>query len=433
VQLISSLSSEYGNLVLSSDGKGGYTYTISENSPSIINLKTGEVVTDVFQYRYFADNGESSTAKLTVSIIGNQVDANGDPIFGEPDDTIYDNVDVEFNNRSADATPLNSNRNIKGHLYDSEDKDWFYLTSAGNEIITLEVCPAGTSCFGKKSWVLYVFDPDLLTLEMEERTFQFSRWVDETGTDKDLLENIIISTNAGTSNHMYLAYNLDYFEGALIGVVDPCFDTLNTVEIGVPEGPKDYLIAISSPLKGDADTGASNSCGQGSVILERPGLSASGLDAEGKAKTYETTEEFITAFPYSDDQYAIKITGTGLPPLNSEQAIASSSFFDPATSQVSIPIVRVNDQVYQATLSPTPSARSTDNAFKFILTAFDSLNVEEVINTYRATYNFENQQVMIPRVTDISTGRGYSVILQLQTSDDGASIWFEVINIVRIQ
>jgi hypothetical protein len=40
---------------------------------------------------------------------------------------------------------------------------------------------------------------------------------------------------------MYLAYDQGFFEGALIGIVDPCFDTLNTVDIGVPSGPRNYL------------------------------------------------------------------------------------------------------------------------------------------------------------------------------------------------
>jgi hypothetical protein len=118
----------------------------------------------------------------------------------------------------------------------------------------------------------------------------------------------------------YLAYKTRVFDGALIGIVDPCFGSRNTVDIRVPPGAKNYLIAISSPLKGDS--GDAESCGVGSVILEEPGRPVSGHEpsepddqgnpGEDKQKTYETTQEFIVVSPNSDDQYAIKITGTGL-------------------------------------------------------------------------------------------------------------------------
>ncbi|RLA16866.1 MAG: hypothetical protein DRQ62_15620, partial [Gammaproteobacteria bacterium] len=66
IQLNSSPSSEYGVLVVSADGI--YTYTLYSTAPSVINLKAGEVVTDIFNYQFFANSGESSTAILTVTI-----------------------------------------------------------------------------------------------------------------------------------------------------------------------------------------------------------------------------------------------------------------------------------------------------------------------------------------------------------------------------
>ncbi|WP_428356623.1 VCBS domain-containing protein [Methyloprofundus sp.] len=433
VVLTSTPSTDYGLFILQSDGS--YTYELYETSSIVVALTAGEIVNDEFNYQYFANSGESATAKLTVTIIGNPVDSNGDTIFDQPDDVPYDNVDVEFNNRSAQATPLNSGRNIKGHLYASSDKDWFFLSSAGDEIITLEVCPQGASCFGKKSWVLYVFDPDLLTPAMELRTFQFSRWVDETGTDKDLLGNTIISSNAGSSNHMYLAYRAGFFDGALIGIVDPCFDTLNTVDIGVPPGARNYLIAISSPLRGNGNSGTDDTkCGSGSVVLERPDLAASGLDAEGKAKTYTTTEQFITAFPNSDDQYAIKITGTGLNPLNTAEAIARSGSFNLTTGELTIPEVAIGEQRYQARLQETGrDSRSSDSGISFVMSAIEELTVEQVADAYHATYNPENQQVLIPRITDTNSGIGYSVILQYHTTNGTTDFWFDVVSIIEIK
>mgnify|MGYP005623847407 FL=1 len=456
IQLSSSPSSDYGVLVVSEDGK--YNYNLYLTSPNVIDLKAGEVVTDIFNYQYFADNGESSTANLTVTIIGNPVDSNGDTIFDQP----Y-NIDVEPNNRSAQATPLTSGKIIKGHLYDSEDKDWFSLSSAGDEKISLEVCPPGTNCFNKKSWVLYVFDSKRLK-ELNDQgrgengVYTFKRLIDETASTNDPSGVRIINGTAGTSNHMYLAYSLDYFKGALIGIVNPCFGTLNTVDIGVPAGKTDYLIAISSPLQGDA--GDSDTCGVGSVILQQAGEPAPGheapttttitiedpndpaktieeiIEVPGEPKSYATTEEHIVSFPYSDDQYAIKITGTGLiNPLNSKQAIARSSIFDSNTHTLHIPRVRINENIYAANLQQGLEDRSTENGINFILTDIEELSIEDVVEPYRATFNPNPKvlQVMIPRVTHKISGIGYSVVLQYHVATEDATAWFDVISIEEIQ
>jgi hypothetical protein len=65
-------------------------------------------------------------------------------------------------------------------------------------------------------------------------------------------------------------------------------------------------------------------------------------------RPYKTTSQHVIAFPYSDDQYAIKITGTGLNPLNSEEAIARSASYDPATGNLRIPKVKIADQYFNA-------------------------------------------------------------------------------------
>ncbi|MCK5354859.1 MAG: VCBS domain-containing protein [Methyloprofundus sp.] len=454
VLLTSSSTTDYGLLLLNPDGS--YTYELYETSTNVIELKAGEVVLDEFEYQYHANSGASTTAKLTVQIIGNPVDGNGDTVFGLPADEPYDNVDIEFNNRSVDATPLNSGRNIKGHLYDSGDKDWYALSSAGNEIITLEVCPKGASCFGKKSWVLYVFDSDLLAEynyikddgtignSMEEKKFTFRRWVTETGGDTDLLGNTIITrTEVGESNHMYLAYRADFFEGALIGIVDPCFDTLNSVDIGVGDGARNYLIAISSPLRGqdnvepgEQEAEGVSPCGAGSAVLETLSVSAGGRDIDSLGvefvRPYTTTRQYISVFPNSDDQYAIRITGTGLNPLLIEEAAARSASVYLEAGTLEIPRVRVGKDTYRATLELDKRAqKSNDNTLNFILSDLEALSVEEVVDAYRATYNPEDKTVMIPRVTDSNTGKGYSVILQYHANKDKA--WLEVISVQEIK
>lgn len=429
---------QYG-MITSFDSSGEYTYELFASTDAT-SLPDSGVGIDSFTYTIANERGQTDSARLII-------DVTLDPIFSQQsDDELYDNVDVEFNNRSAQAVSLISGRNIKGHLYNSSDKDWYSIGSAGNEIITIEVCPKGTSCFDKKSWVLYVFDSKELAKHdyideadgskgnsMEEHNFQYSRWIDETGTNRDLSGQEVISGSAGSSNHMYLNYRTGAFEGALIGIVDPCFDKLNTVDIGVGDGARDYLIAISSPLLGDGNSGTDESeCGAGSVVLEDEGRSAVGLDAEGKTKTYSTTEQGAIVFPNSDDQYTIKVTGTGLNPLQSETALERAAIYD--TEQLLIPSVRIGKTAYQATLDKQDQgARSAESPLKFVLADIEALSVDQVVDAYRATYNPENQQVLIPRVTDTETGIGYSVILQYHAASEGSNAWFDLVSATEIQ
>jgi len=436
--LNSSPASDYGTLLFNSDGS--FTYTLYKNAPSVNKLEAGEVVKDSFSYTLIDSFGQSATASLNVTIIGNPTDAGGNTVHEKPENEIYDNVDVEFNDRSADGTPLNSSRKIKGHLHHFDDKDWFFLHSAGNEIIKLDVCPQGSTCFGKKSWVLYVFDSTLLTPGMEELNFPFRRWVTDTGSDKDVLDNVILgSTWAGASNHLYLAYRSGFFDEALIGIVDPCFDTNNSVEIGVPPGERDYLIAVSSTLRGDEDQG-DDECGSGSVVLRKPGLPVVGLSSKGEPISYSTTEEYVAAFPFSDDQYTINVTGTGLDPLSpipplhpllSTSAIEKSSTFNGFSGELAIPKVKVDGKLYAAHLTrqyPTPS-----NTYKFALSELSQYGPEETADPFQATYNPANRQVLIPRVTDAGSGNAFSVVMQYHPAADGNAEWLEAIAITPIK
>lgn len=426
--LTSPLASEYGFIIFNSDGS--YTYTVYESSPAVLALLAGQVVVDSFNYVYSNADGQSSAATLNVQIIGNPVDGEGNTLFEQPANLPFDNVDVEPNNTSREATPLNSGLSMKGHLHDSGDKDWFVISSAGNEIITLDLCPPGSSCADKSGWVLYVFDSELFTPEMEQRTVPFLRWLDATGTVSDpfgvlRIDNPIIDE----SNHMYLAYRTGIFGDALIGIIDLCFGSSNTVDIGVDAVPRNYLIAISSPLQG-SDGG----CGAGSVLLQRPGFSVSGLNAEGETATYPTTEEYISVFPNNDDQYTVKVTTTGIHPLLSQEAQGRSSTFNADTGQLKIPKLRVLDSFYEANLSLQQyiEGNSDSNRIQFTLSDLDVLTVEEVADGFQATYNPENQQVLIPRVT-INTGEAYSAVLQYHPATAASEAWLEVLEVALIQ
>lgn len=419
VTLNGSPSSTYGYLVLNTDGS--YDYTLYEDSPEVLALTAGETITDSYTYNYTNLNGQTASAQLHIQIIGNPVDADGNTVFNPEEGDVFENVDIEFNDRSDVATPLNSGRNIKGHLYHSGDKDWYSLFSPGNEIIDIELCPQGSSCFDKGSWVLYVFDSDKLTPGMEERVYTFNRWVDETGE--------FIGT-AGSSDHMYLAYRSGFFEGALIGVIDPCFGESNSVEIGTGSGAKHYLFAISSPLKGDEGDG----CGEGSIVLERPGLNITSIDEEGNPKSFSTTEEYITAFPYRDDQYAIKVTSTGINPLLSETAKSRGSRYDPTNGNAIIPKIRIQEHLYEVFLSKNNlTPRSDDTSLSFSITEINTLSPDEIADAFQATYNPENQQIHIPVITIDGSTDSYSVVLLYHPATNNNDAWLETLEIKPIK
>jgi len=503
-------ASNYGFLILNQDGS--FTYTLHKNSKAVTDLTAGQVVIDSFQYIYSNNEGASATALLKITIIGNPVNGDGNTIFKQPAASPFDNVDIEFNNRSDKATPVNRGHNIKGHLYNSSDKDWFRITTEGNEIISLKMCPQGTDCYNKKSWVMYVFDSDLikkvitkdvygnpiyttngafdykygganapLIEQMENQNITLNRWADKTGSNTDINGNImfrnlstpskfilntelILKTDPALykasdvhpvkineSNHLYLAYNYGYFEGALIGIIDPCYDASNTVEIGIPlnilnanQGPfkpkpgastgtHDYFIAVSSPLARDqAD------CNKGSVVLKRPGPGAAGLDAFGKAATYATTEEYITAFPNSDDQYTINVdiiqkNNTPIPPLLSPAEQLKLPGFSTVTKSLIIPKVRVLDKLYSTNLTQLPSSRSANNTLRFAIASIEQLSPEVLADTYQATYNPDNNRVVLPRVAIDNTNQMYSVILQYYPKTDNSPAWLDIIAAELIQ
>jgi len=483
--LTSSVVGKYGYIIF--NGDGSFSYTLDSNSSGVIALKARELVADRFTYRYSDKLGNSVDSALNVSVIGNPVDNNGNTVFEQPEDTPFDNVDIEFNNRSAQSTPVNPGHNIKGHLYSSEDKDWYKITTTGNEIVSLRMCPQGAACFGKKSWVMYVFDSALMdktiardsggnpiydvqgnftyiptVVKMEDRTYSFFRWIDDTGSSVDLAGNNLFPSVIGSSNHMYLAYHAGYFEGALIGIIDPCYDTNDAVQVGVPNydfdangqsgkgsvnDTHDYFIAVSSPLLGD-----NGDCGNGSVVLNQAGRPALGNEAPtikdngdgtfstipGKAKTYTTTEEYIVSSPNSDDQYIINIdtikkNDISIPPL----ATAEEQFaiFNDTSRSLKLPKIRILDQLYEANLGQLTEevVLNAGGALKFGIENVDSLASDVLPDSYQATYDAEKQLVMIPKVIDENTGQAYSAILKFHPASDGNPAWLGVEQVTPIQ
>lgn len=425
VYLSSPPTTNYGSLTF--DSTGAYTYKLNNNSKALDSLGRGQTAEDVFSYTIQGQKGYTSSAKLTIHI-------NGNP------GASTDNVEIEINDRSRFATPLHSGQLMRGNLQTSGDKDWFSLASLGNEIIHLELCPQGSSCFNEKAWVLYVFDSDKLTQEIEEQTVPLHAFRNDT----------LHTLSTWQSNHMYLAMSAGLFDSSLIGVINPCFGDANSMDIGVGPDPKTYFVAISTPLLGDGNAepgtedleeGDNPGCGAGSVVLQREGPSFEETivvegepDEEGnptsttETKTVNTTQEYIVAFPYSDDQYSISATGTGVSPLSVKSADAA--IYDPEVKSLEIPSIRVMDNLYSAELSlQEPTERnSLDSAQKMVLMAIEQLDVELAGDPYQATYNPATNQVHLPQVIDKSTGEIYSVFLLYHGPSEGNNGWLEIID-----
>ncbi len=303
-------------------------------------------------------------------------------------------VEIEQNNRTAQATPITSSQIMKGHLQTSADKDWYSIRSLGNEIIHLELCPKGTSCYfgntsgaepelSSKSWVLYVFDSERFSNAMETQTFGLTRFIKETGE--------IVST--APSNHMYLALEQGFFNDALVGVIDPCYGNNNALDIGVGPGARTYFVAISTPLKRDGE-----GCNDGNVVLQKPGNKISVLDADGKPQSMDTVVEYISAFPFSDDQYSLTVARTGQNPITDGAVIPAT--YDAGVQMVHIPKVRIFDQFYTADLKYLPSDQGIQNPLQLLeLVNFYPLN-EPVTNVEvgYTTFNPDNNAVFVPKL-----------------------------------
>ncbi len=418
VSLQSSPISSYGYLEFNSAGE--FSYTVNERAPEVVALTAGQLLKDTFTYVIKAGS-KTKKATLTVTILGNP--ANNSSGVNTP----VQNVEVEFNNTRKEATQLNPGQLIKGHLYDSGDKDWYSINSSGNEIIHIEVCAKGSVCFDKKSWVMYVFDGDKLTDAMENAKHTLLRYRDDGG-------GVVGSYEA---DDMYLLYNSGAFEGALIGVVDPCFDTTNSVDIGTPKGARTYFVGISVPLKRDG-----KDCNDGSIILKKPGLPVSVFDPEtGKNKQVPTTLEYVSAFPNSDDEYDITVTNTGKNPLavsdGSAKSSESSAFtqvipvVNSKSRQLTIPKLRIANDVYSATLSYQGSllkkkpAKKVKLKVKKITKRLDSSSG----NAYEATVNPENNEVVLSTVRDKTTGITYSAVLKYHPKVGKKPRWLEAISV----
>ena len=312
--LVSNQVGNYGYIRL----EGGFIYySLDHTNPEVQTLSNGERLTDTFTYRLRATN-QARQATDTEATVTVQIVSRLGAVFNDG------NVEVEPNNTRATPTPLNHDQYMRGQLSSGEDRDWFSISTTGDEILHFELCPFGTSCYNQKGWVMYIFDADKLTDAMEYATVPLRAYHWKSGT--------ITVESTYLENQMHLLYSEGKFDvlsnglvtdSALVGIIDPCFGITNTLDIGKlgasPSAKHNYFVALSTPLErdGGAGTVGAGQCNKGSVILEKPyGKYDTGELTEAGRPIYEPgTLEYIALFPYSEDEYTFRYTRSNTSPL----------------------------------------------------------------------------------------------------------------------
>lgn len=388
------LDSPVGNFgFLDISAAGSFRYVMKNDLPQVQALGPNDVAEETFRYQIIMVGNIEVDAKLTVFILGNP-------------SVSFDNVEIEPNNNSAAASPTHvgnafqMGQHMRGQLSSSSDRDWFVFNSLGNEIINLELCPEGSQCKDEKAWVMYVFDADKFEAEgNEDKSVTLRTYIDRT--------NETLST--AQANHFYLLYDKGFFGDSLIGMIDPCFGDRRTLDVGVGPQPKNYLVLITSPLlrSSSLDPQINNDvegCGSGDVILER----VKSTFPDGT----KIIEQFIVAFPFSDDQYTLRVTRTGADPF----AILSpgSVTFDAVGRKANVAKMRVNNQLYRIELEQLNTPISADTLSTFGIQSIQSLNEPLTADPYLPTYNPVNRIVKFPQVLDSQSGIVYSVEMLYQ-------------------
>jgi hypothetical protein len=397
VRLLNSPAGNYGYLDISFfpglKESGVFRYALKNDLPQVQALGLNDVAQDIFHYQIITTTGFTIEAKITVYILGNP-------------SVSFDNVEIEGNNGPNVAGPIHAGdpsqmgQYMRGQLTSPADQDWFIFNSLGNEIINLELCPEGSQCKDEKAWVMYVFDADEFQKEgNEHKTFPLRTYIDRTNETLSIAQ----------VNHPYLLFDKGVFNNSLIGIIDPCFGDRRTLDIGVGQQPKNYLVLITSPLlRGSGlDPQINNDvegCGAGDVVLER--VKATFPDGT------KMIEQSIVAFPFSDDQYTLRVTRTGADPF----AVLSpdSVAFDAVGRKAHVARIRVNNQLFTAELEQLNTPTDANTLTTFGIRSIQSLSEPLTADPYLPTYNPVNQIVKFPQVLDTQSGAVYSVEMLYQ-------------------
>ncbi|NOT83241.1 MAG: hypothetical protein HOP02_00355 [Methylococcaceae bacterium] len=415
--ILDSQFGKYGYLQFSSS-TNKFTYTLNTGVTEIQALRnSGNALQDKFRYSITNRYGVSAQGNIIINIVSNR------------EYVSTDNVEIEVNDKSKFATPLTSGANMRGNLKNGGDRDWYVINTNGNENINFELCPQGFACNTQKAWVMYIFDEEKLTTEMEEATYPLYLRREDGGVDG------VYPKITGNSDHMYLLNNRGIFNDALVGVIDPCYGSKTAVNIGTPTlspgSTRNYLVAISSPLARDGTSaggtaGTTATCSDGSVILKKPGGSIevstgpttststvgnTSNTTTSTTKTVPLIQDFISIFPNSDDEYAFKVTRTGVSPA-ATKTTKDDAVYSSSTGIVQIPKVRVDNQLFTVQLQQAATGKSANSMPTFGIAGLQALNEPLSANALLGTYNPTNNIVKLPKVTVQATDKSYSVDLR---------------------
>ena len=125
-------------------------------------------------------------------------------------------------------------------------------------------------------------------------------------------------------------------------------------------------------------------------------------------------QEFLTAFPFSDDQYSFRVTRTGADPF---AVIApNSTTFDAIGRNVKIPKMRINNELFAIGLEELRASSENTPAI-FSIQSTELLNESLLADPYLPTYNPANRIVKIPQVVVSESGDVFTVEMQYQPED----------------
>ncbi len=254
-------------------------------------------------------------------------------------------VEIEPNDALTQAVPISSAVEILGNLFDGDDIDIYELNSPGDEVLSVELCPRGSHCAQQMSsgdggaWVAYVFDGSKLTQSMLDTV------VNLTDCSNDTVVSVPIQ-------HLYLTKEVtSVLDPALLAVIDPKFGNANRVQIGL-RNPGQYFVVVSSVLKRDKDTGSviqeeTIQCGEKAVV-DADGNPVLNDDGTTKTEPVEIVKQTVTVFPFSDDEYDLIITTTGLTPSSASsrdaQLASMQAYFE--GDVMHLPLVDINGLYY---------------------------------------------------------------------------------------
>ena len=264
----------------------------------------------------------------------------------------FTDVETEFNNLFTTADSLGSNVWLQGQFMTGRDIDIYRIDSAGDEVLRIELCPPGSQCFREdprdSSWALFLLDGEFVNDGMLSQVKTTYRHDDDVGCSPAAVSgglceegDTVPGSVSLTSTNAYYLNAMGVFDTALMGIIDPTWGNRTSVVTGLEQG-KTYFVMVL-PILRRTDSG--------DVVHQ-----------EVKAGAPDKLELFL--FPFSDDQYTMRVTRTQMSPSSvtgfGDALQKLRSTYSTSSMQLDIPEVTVGDTVYSAKMRWNP----VDEVFK---------------------------------------------------------------------